>query len=282
MTPEVLDERRRQADAAADAIPDAFSPVRGLISGPTAIVTPAMYEHYRGVQARVVSAVAAVRATRPWAFLCLAGAEYGAPRLVWLADTQAEPLTGLEPVCDALRDALGSAAAQRSFDDAAAAQLTSALDHLNTVEERMLPRKKQRTLDELRDLLQYFGVGQSPRRGRKHRALDAVGEGWREAAEALAHLLNGERVREGRDGSRVMVDLGVIADRSLALLRPAWLKVGVENRRRILLLKDLRQYLRQNPPTAEELEELLAEEGLWAQPLDERVVAAIVGVVDSG
>jgi hypothetical protein len=79
-----------------------------------------------------------------------------------------------------------------------------------------------------------------------------------------------------------MVDVGVVADRWLSLLRPAWLAVGRESRRKILLLKDLREHLRANPPSADDLELLLVEEGLWSQPLDERVVAAIVGISESG
>lgn len=226
LTPDALVARRKRAEAESERIPDAFSPVRELVSGTEAIIAEDIYLHYRGVQARVVSAVAAVRSPEPWAFLCLAGSEDGAPRFVLLAEMGGTPLTALEPVCEALRLRLGPSVAARPFDTTAATQLHQALDRLNAAEELMLPRKKQRALTELRLLLDYFGVGQAPRRGRKPRAAAELDERWWEAAGALCDLLDGPRVREGRDGRRIMVDLGVVADRWLTLLRPAWLAVG--------------------------------------------------------
>lgn len=94
LTPDALVERRRLAEEVAERIPDAFSPVRDLVIGADAIVPGGVYLHYRGVQARVVSAVAAVQAVEPWAFLCLAGADDGAPRFVLLDGPAGEPHPG--------------------------------------------------------------------------------------------------------------------------------------------------------------------------------------------
>jgi hypothetical protein len=121
--------------------------------------------------------------------------------------------------------------------------------------------------------------------GTKHRSTSSRGEGDGPNAErsavveGLLDLLEGERVRVGGDGQRVMPDLGLLAERWLALIHPVWEAVRKETRSKILLLRHLRGYLRRHPPTTEALDQLLRQDGLWVQPLDERVVAAIVGVV---
>jgi hypothetical protein len=102
--------------------------------------------------------------------------------------------------------------------------------------------------------------------GTKHRSTSSRGEGDGPNAERSA-------VVEG------LLDLGLLAERWLALIHPVWEAVRKETRSKILLLRHLRGYLRRHPPTTEALDQLLRQDGLWVQPLDERVVAAIVGVV---
>jgi len=281
ITPEEVVAQRKEKEAALDALPDAFSPVRALISGAMAIVPTATYEHYRTVESRVVSSVATVRAEKPWIFLCLRGSEHGAPRFVLMMEEDGVLITALETVCDQLRDLLGPNTTQRDFDTAAADQLNRSFSRLNKDEETLLPRKKQRALAEMRAIVPEYDPNKK-RRGSKRRTLEEQPPDPQrsEIVEAVLDLLNGERVRDGQDGERVMPNLAVLADRWLSLIHPTWLILAKQRRRNITLLRHLRAHLLSNPLTTNALDQLLVEAGLWTQPFDERVVAAIVGVVD--
>jgi superfamily II DNA or RNA helicase len=282
ISPETVVDARDTRERQLDALPDAFSPIRSLVSGDRAIIPPSIYGHYRHVQARVISSVSAVRADQPWVFLCLAGSEYGAPRFVFMSAEGVPPLISVEDVCNRLRELLGPQTARRTFDKVAADQLSAYLHRLNAAEEQLLPRKKQRALDEMRTILStYRPRSQRRRRGQDSAATVSHDPIRVEIVDALLDLLNGPRVRYSSDGRRIMPNLGVLADRWLLLIRPAWPIVARTSRRKILLLRDLREHLIAYPPEVSDLEALVVEDGLWTQPLDERVVAAIVGVVDT-
>lgn len=281
-TPEEILERRSAREAAREALPDAFSPVRGLINGAAAIVPANDYEHYRTSQSRVVSSVAAVQAEQPWVFLCLAGSEHGAPRFVLIEGEEGSLLTALEPVCERLRFLLKESVAQRSYDTQAAEQLTRFFTRLNRDEEALLPRKKQRALDQMRAILpKYDPLAKGRSRTRSADREEAEDARRSEIVQSTLELLNGQRVRDGQDGQRIMVNLAALADRWLSLIHPTWLRVAKTRRRKITLLRDVRTELSNKPLATDELEQLLIEDGLWTEPFDERVVAAIVGVVEA-
>lgn len=89
-----------------DGIEDAFSPVRGLISGNQPLIPIAIYHDYEGIKARVMSRVSLVSAKKPWAFFCTTDAS-GVPKWILLKDRWADPETDLKGICDALRERLG-------------------------------------------------------------------------------------------------------------------------------------------------------------------------------
>lgn len=283
ITPERIVRSRDQREQILDAIPDAFSPVRSLVIGDQALVSPATYKHYRRGQTRVVSSVAAVLADRPWGFLCLSGSDTGAPRFVLMSSDDTVPQTGLEEICEQLRSWLGPHTLQRSFDQVAVEQLTAYLDKLNTQDKLLLPRKKQRALAEMLTILPNYRPKpqRRPDKTAKTAEPDQASTGRTEVVDSLLDLLKNRGKRYTSDGRQITPDLGVLADRWLYLIRPAWTEVARSSRRKILLLRDLREYLVKHPPETTELEQLLREEGLWIKPLDERVVAAIVGVPDN-
>lgn len=205
----------------------------------------------------------------------------GAPRFVLMSSDDTPPQTGLEEICEQLRLWLGSHTPQRAFDHAAAEQLNAYLKRLNTHDELLLPRKKQRALAEMRLILPKYRPSKTQRRRSSDDETtepDDVSPDRIEVIDAILDLLNNRDERCARDGRRITPDLGILADRWLYLIRPAWAEVARSSRRKILLLRDLREYLGNHPPETTELDQLLYEEGLWVRPLDERVVAAIVGV----
>lgn len=282
ITPESIVRRREERDNLLEMVPDAFSPVRALVIGPQALVAPATYEHYRRGQARVVSSVAAVNAPHPWVFFCLAGSDTGAPRFLLMIGDEETPRTALDDVCGHLRERLGASTIQRTFDRAAAQQLNTYLEKLKIQEELLLPRKKQRALAEMRIILRSY----RPASKRRRRARTEPIENEETLVDrhavinTLLDLLDNRVERYASDGRPITADLGVLAERWLQLIRPAWVEVAKSSRRKIVLLRDLRGHLVENPIATDDLEQLLVDDGLWAKPLDERLVAAIVGVSD--
>src|SRR5712691_909842 len=84
----------------------------------------------------------------------------------------------------------------------------------------------------------------------------------------------------GVSEDRTEVDLGRLADHWLVLIHPtlqAHLKRGGGSR--LLRLRDIRATLKREPLSTEQLLTLV-NEARWVRPVDERVVSAIVGVVD--
>ncbi len=92
-----------------------------------------------------------------------------------------------------------------------------------------------------------------------------------------AELVAWEEI-DDRGEDRAEVDLGALADHWLALVHPVWqayLKRG--GGPRLLRLRDIRSELKRHPLATEQLRALVTK-ARWVRPVDERVVAAIVGV----
>jgi hypothetical protein len=74
------------------------------------------------------------------------------------------------------------------------------------------------------------------------------------------------------------VDLATLADWWLRLIQPVKFRhLSARARRRPVLLRDLRADLTQNPLDTEQLQQAF-DATLLGRPIDERVVAAIIGV----
>jgi hypothetical protein len=79
---------------------------------------------------------------------------------------------------------------------------------------------------------------------------------------------------------RAEIDLGALAEHWLVLIHPVWqahLKSG--RGPKLLRLRDIRPALKKEPLPTEDLLALVSE-ARWVRPADERVVSAIIGVVD--
>jgi hypothetical protein len=189
----------------------------------------------------------------------------GAPRWVYLDHAQADPVTDLAQISQALRLHLPTAL-HREFDLPASTLLTGFLDQLHRTEVQLLPRKKQRALEEMRGILARY----------ERQAIEQRDSARRVVVEALLALTAAQH-------QDVVVDLGTLAECWLDLIRPHWytrLQQG-RKRGRPLLLKDLRGDLLANPLTTEQLQTVL-DRDFWMRPLAERVVAAIIAVPAEG
>jgi hypothetical protein len=133
------------------------------------------------------------------------------------------------------------------------------LEQLHAHEEALLPRGKQRALNEMRRVLLAY---------RKQASGDA------RRVSILKNLLE---LATGEHHGHA-VDRAALADWWLRTIQPMKFRhLSERARTRPVLLRNLRRDLLRNPIETEQLEQVF-DMPLFAQPIHERVVAAIVGV----
>lgn len=250
------------APDAAMTLADAFSRVRAMVSGPEALVPEDLYESVRKSKVKVLSSVAVVPANdRPWVFLAVGSAERDVPRWVLVEQgAEVEVMGTLDRVASSVRARVSESPADMPFDGVAAGVLETALRAAEAQQEALLPRRKRRTLEELRYVL----------RGYERRASDDA-----ERRQVVSYIL-GLLARSEREFD---VDIGQLADWWLELIRPEWQEhLGRRGIKRPARLGHLRPRLIREAPVSTERLATIREQRLGIEPLDQRVVAAIVGV----
>lgn len=260
---ELIDEYAREDRGDGwDGLQDAFAPVRTLVEGHTALVSRQMYEHYRHTQARVVARVSVVNADEPWAFFCVAGTKIGAPHWVLIDAGGTEPRTQLAKIARELRTKLSATTQDLAFDDRAASRLESMLGLLAAAERALLPRKKQRALEEMEIVLRRYAA----------MAADGERQDLHEKFQRVLSVFQPEYCGKG-------VDWDTLAEKWLDLVRPAWYARLLGRRRtRPLRLRDIRQDLIGEQRL--DFETVTSELGHIdaLPPLHERVVSCILGL----
>jgi len=255
-----LDEAEERAPW--DGIQDAFAPVRALVEGEGALVPKSIYQHYRDVKVKILSRVGPVRATSPWAFFCIAGTAIGAPRWIFLSSLADEPITDLMQISDSLRARLGVDVESLKMTAKAGDLLDKFLGRISFAERQLLPRRKQRALEEMVVVLNAY----------RDQAAEKKDQTGLEFLSRLLEIL--ERPTVDR-----MPDWDAIAERWLDLIRPVWYERLLTKRRlRPLVLKDIRSELIDGDRLP--IEEIIeAYREVPRMPtLDQRVVACILGV----
>lgn len=245
-----------------DGLRDAFQPVRELVDPGQGLVSADVYEQVRQSKARVLSTVSLVKSKRPWAFMAVAGAEHGAPRWILLDHLHARPECDLEEVAARLRDLLARDVETRPMDQKASDLIASFLNQVLAAEESLLPRKKQRALEEMRLILGHYRKVAEQGNDRERVAII-------EAAMGLLQVPANEEERP---------DLDAVAEAWLDSIRSVWYE-KLKNRKRYkpLRLKDIRKDLKNKPLSSASIIEAFT--GIpSAQPIHTRVVSAIVGV----
>lgn len=241
---------------------DALAPVRAFVDGGKSLVPTDIYRRLRKSKARVLSSISVVSSAREFGFFAISGVEFGSPLWVFLDGIDGDVTVDLARVANELRDVLKPGCADRQFDDTAALKLDRMLSRLYQLEESTLPPLMRRALDEMR-----FIVG----RYAKHSAEKDLER--REICDRLLSLLSSKE----RTGE---INLRALAQWWLDTIQPVRLDALTSTRRRRpLLLKHLRKRLIDEPLDTSTLLTALERE-LVTAPLEHRVVAAIIGVVD--
>ncbi len=243
-----------------DGIYDAFEPVRRLI-GSDQLVDQATYNHYCKVTARVLSRVSLVKSRKSWAFFCLKGGSFGAPRWLFFPDPVSDPVSGLDDICRLLRRRLDSDVESRKMNADAARRLEGFIGQLGAAERSLLPKKKQRALEEMATVLEYYVL----EAGQRH------DQARLERYQAILQMLETENAERQPDWDEV-------ASRWLDLIRPVWYAKLKDQRRKPLLLRDIRDDLmaREGELGPQIVEAFLRFPVLPAP--DERITACIIGV----
>nr|WP_263012999.1 helicase C-terminal domain-containing protein [Ancylothrix sp. D3o] len=238
---------------------DVFDPVRALVEGKRNLIAPEVYKQV--IRSKNRSVLSVVKADYPWAFFAIAGTEWGAPRWVYLDDVNyVHPITDLQKICENLRKHLYPLIEEEPLETAHHS-LQNFIKNLIRSEEQLLPKKKQRALQEMREVLQQY-------ESKAKKNNDGIREG------VVKTILSRFEEKEPRKQS---VDLSLLAESWLDLIRPWWLaRLNEPKRSEPLRLKDIRQDLIENPLSTEQLNEILKVPDV--KPLDERIVAAIIGI----
>jgi hypothetical protein len=245
-----------------DGLRDAFQPVRELVDPETGLVPADVYANVRNSKARVLSTVSLVKSRKPWAFMAVAGAEHGAPKWILLDHLHSKPVTDLEDVAAKLRKLLSGDVETRPMDQKASDFIAKFLGQVLDAEEMLLPRKKQRALEEMRLVLGHYLKAAEQNNDRERL----------EVVRAALELLNIPTTEDERP------DLDAVAEAWLDLIRGVWYEKLMSRKRfKPLRLKDIRKDLKSRTMTTESIVEAFS--GIpSAQPIHTRVVSAIVGV----
>ena len=173
-----------------------------------------------------------------------------------------EPVTELGMVCEALRERLTPETNDLPLDEKGAQELCRFLTRLVAAERILLPRRKQRALEEMRIIIGELATVAS----RESRQADV------EHLKDIIDMLD-------RNRPHYQPDWDEVAGRWLDVIRPVWFEMLAQRKRsRPLLLKDIRKELLQRKTwlLAEVLDQF-REFPLLPGP-EERVRACIIGV----
>ena len=245
-----------------DGIQDALEPVRHLVSGSDPLVPPALFEYYRHHDDRVLANVSVLRSGKPWAFFSVTAIAHGAPRwLIVEPEGRQRCVTDLHEVVARLRILLADNPSDRDFDQIASVTLDQCLDLAVKAERLLLPRRMQRALEQMHNVLAAWAAHA------RHNHDEITGQ-RRDASAALAATTA---------TTATTVDPYQVAKCWLGLIAPVMAEHRATVRSRYILLRHLTPVLRAKPMPLEDVSE--AFYGLpEAIPLEERVAACIIGV----
>jgi len=249
-------EVAEQQDNTWDGITDAFEPVRGLI-GATGLISQS---HYAGVSAgdEVGTSISAVTSASNWAFFCVAGTEFGAPKWV-LFDEYDEVHIDLQEIASRLDRYLAESPVTADLKtEHCHKSITNYVSRLEALERSLLPRRKQVALAEMAIILQAWRS-----------------KFGREEVEFIDKLLG---ILDGTVETEIAVNWSLLAEYWLELIRPVWYDELKSNRgRKALGLSDLRAQLIKAPLGFELLRERFVEIP-GAPPVSDRLSACILGI----
>ena len=247
------------------SLSDAFHRVRSLVDGPDALIPSDIYLRIRKAKVRVISSVAVVRSRNSWALLAIGASDRTTPRWALVETCTKEIRLSLPPSTKWRKRSRTrlSGHRRREFDVRASDLLSSAIRFVEAHHRAIMPRRKQRALEEMTKVLNsYLRTAKTSKDAKR--------------LEIVSHVLS--LVEPKKEDQHL--DLEPVAEWWLGLIRPEWYEYLVGRRgRQPARLKGLSRVLKKSPISTERLS-TVRDVRLHLTPLDRRVVAAIVGVPD--
>lgn len=246
-----------------DGIHDALDPVRRLVDGPAALISPRVYEEHRHTKSRVLARISPVTSTDPWVFFAVSGVSHGAPRWIMLEGEDATPIVGLQHIVGPLRKKLRDDPPSLPYDATCDLWLNRYITVAARMEVRLLPRRMQRALEQMTLVTENWS-SQAARRGDHETSTR-----WKKVGSLAS------------PSDAPHPDPYLVAERWLTLVQPLLVEAQrVRRRSSYVRLKDITPILRSQPLSIESVEKLLSGIPLGA-PFEKRVTACILGVADS-
>ncbi len=251
-------ERRRAEVSFWDDLSDAFQPVKDLVEGDFPLVPENIFRKLKGLKFSG-TLVSVVKTSHPWCFLCLRGDRKSSMAPKWIyVEKGRPPTTDIFEICRKLRENLAQVEDSHPWTEEADVLLREFLSKIKEAEFSLLPARRRRALQVLRDLLRSY-----LRRAKRDKQRKLV-------ISRLLHYLDNYASEN--------VNLYHLSQLWLDCLSPRFLELMQKNRKRgPLLLKDLKHHLREHPLETESLRYLL-ERIQKREPLEKRVVACILGL----
>ena len=259
---EFIEEYERSTEISSwDGITDAYEPVRRLVEGDDALVEGDVYERYKKVTARVLSRVSLVRSKKPWAFFCISAGSFAAPRWLMLPSDSGRPIYDFGGIANALRERLDASVEKMELDAKAVKFLNQFIMRLNAAERSMLPRRKQRALEEMEQVLSAYIKKSSNERNQ-------------------ARMDSYQSIYDGINAPlpESQPNWDEIASRWIDLIRPVWHEKIRSDKNKLFLMRDIRKALiAREGEIGEKLLNLFDDIPRQRKP-EERIKACIIGV----
>jgi hypothetical protein len=244
---------------------DVFDPVRSLVDDEQSLVSCQVYDRVRAAnKVRTSLSLVFSKNGYPWAFFAIAGTEWGSPRWVYFDFLEGKPITELDYISKKIKENLGAEVNDFPLGEEASWCLEDFLGKLMKAEKEMLPKKKQRALELMNKVLEEY----------KNKSVQDQDRDREKSVNDLLSLFN--KVPSMREVPSREVDLNLLAECWLDLIQPRWFERLQEPRSEPLRLKDLYQNLIEHPILTEKLKDALQVDTV--KPLEERIVAAIIGL----
>lgn len=251
-----------QPDLTWDGLRDALDPVRRLVHGDDALISPSVYAEHRQTRQRVMARLATVAAATPWAFFALSATQHGAPHWLILEGTNPRPTVGVEAVVGRLRENLREDPPSITFDEDCQQWLDRFLKAAAQAEALLLPRRMQRALEQMAEMTNAWGHHAAQRGDH-----DVADQWWR--LHGMARL--------GSDDED-QLDPYLVGEVWWDLVRPLFADIRRPRRhRRYIRLRDLDELLRQQPLDLPAMQDRLRRVPVL-EPVDRRVNAVIIGI----
>ncbi|WP_415898072.1 SNF2-related protein [Neptuniibacter sp. QD57_21] len=257
----IISEHEERADT-WDGLEDAFMPIKRLI-GKQGLVNQDQYDqialHTQDIKVRLT----VLDGFQSWAFFCIKGGKYSAPKWVFIEEGQTSIETDFEVISAKLFERLQDVPEKQSarIDQRTQEQLDRYLDQVASLERLLLPRRKQVALEQMHTVL-----------GAYQRLLEFKST----ESEFICDWL---KILEGDSNRMQSVDWNSIAEQWLELIRPYWYEELSRNKtKRAVRLKDIEKTLIASPIPIESIR-LKFSELLSAPSIEDRVVACIISHV---